>query len=182
MKIGRRNIAIAGIALAVGTVACMIPLLLFGYGQFPNVTIPTGPDWLYRYQLKFRQKLQGDRLIGGGHVFLFDGRDLWICFRLKPNQSAEAQLPTENICDPVEQAMVRDWFLKYAVKQRKLLGIVPLPDDFQADREILNRDRILCDMDVPLPQRLGEYPDTCGFWSLYDPQTRYYYLRYGCYN
>ena len=173
---GCLKIAIALLALPLGTVILIFLGLTFNWG------IPAGADWLYRYQAEFRGKLKGDRLIGGGYFFFADGRDLWIRFRVQPALSAKGSLPIANTCTAAERKIVSDWFLQHAVKRPTLLGVVPLPNKFQADREILRRDSLQCQMGTPLLHRFGQVPDICGSWVLYDPETRYYYLRYACYN
>lgn len=148
-----------------------------------NLPVPATPDWLYNYQAKFKSKLKGDQLIGGGYFFMADGRDLWLRFRVETPLKEEQSISISNRCTPEELSTVSTWFLDNAVSQKHFLWVIPLPDNFAQDRSVLSQHlNLQCFTDGAITNRFGEVPSGCSSWSLYDRQTRYYYLRYACYN
>jgi hypothetical protein len=162
------KIALLTLGIPIGAFGCFFLWILL------NLPIYTDSDWLYEHQSRFFEGYKGDRLVGGGHYFPLDGRDLWIRFRvLIPAEG----IPHENSCTSSELKTVSNWFADNAVNQKLFFW----PDDFAADRAILKRTDLICRMGL-ITNRFGEFPRECGSWSIYDPKTRYYYLRYDCYN
>jgi hypothetical protein len=154
--------------------------------------IPASPDWLYNYvtEIQFRKPLKRDRLIGGGHFYFFDGRDLWIRFRLPENPDIEPESELaylirgeSNDCTPQEREIVQNWFKSAIAHPNFFSRLTPGSNLQQEDVQNLEDTANLnCLFSDTIPESSNQFPSNCGSWKLYHRKTRLVYIRYACYN
>lgn len=146
-----------------------------------NFPIPDDATWLYKYQ-EPQTKVTGDQRIGGGYVFVFDGRDLWLRFRVK-----EGSVPTTPqysiACKPDEFAEIKQWFLenvrdRFDFSSALSLWANPSGIDLQSLNDLNN---LRCFKSGVINNKPGQEPLSAGLWMLYNSKTRLLYLRYADY-
>jgi hypothetical protein len=169
---------LVGLALAI----LILPVILIVIFRL-NLPEPTDAAWLYRYQAKFETKVIGDQQIGGGYMFVFDGRDLWLRFRVK-----EPSLPTTpqgfEACRLDEIPEIRQWFLENVRDRSSFLSSLnPWVNPSEIDLQSLNDlNNLRCFKAGEIDNKLGQLPLVAGWWMLYNSKTRLLYLRYANYN
>ncbi len=171
---------IIGILISLALICLMVPVLLLVI--FPkNFSIPDDATWLYQYQ-KFQTKVTGDQRIGGGYVFVFDGRDLWLRFRVE-GASVPATPPYSVMCKPNEFAEIKQWFLENVRDRSNIFSALnPWVNLSERDLQTLNDlNNLRCFKSGAINNKLGQEPTNAGLWMLYNSKTRLLYLRYADY-
>lgn len=158
-----------------------------------NGKIPTSdPSWLYSYinKFEFQSNIKANNLIGGGHFFVFDGRDLWMRFQeVRESGSSERleklyQAKTyAKPCNEQELAKIRDWFSS-TLSHRNFLSYLTSSsalerEDMQSLNDIKN---LKCFISGDIANNFGDLPSNAGTWWLYNQRTRLHYFRYANYN
>ena len=171
---------IIGVLVSLALACLIVPVVLLVI--FPsNFPIPDDATWLYRYQ-KSQTKVTGDQRIGGGYVFVFDGRDLWLRFRVK-EASLLATPQHSMLCKPAEFAEIRQWFLEN-VRDRSIFlsALNRWANLSERDLQSLNDlNNLRCFKLGEINNKLGQEPRSAGLWMLYNSKTRLLYLRYADY-
>jgi hypothetical protein len=133
-----------------------------------------------------------EQVLGGGHFYLRDGRDLWMRFKVTPDAPADAlaeldtfvpDFATSLQCTPAEQEIVTSWFRRAVSRPIALSWLTPWSELGAMDQASLedteNLDCIFSDL-VPLQSVFQE--GGCGSWWLRHRQTGFIYVRTSCYN
>ena len=171
---------IIGVLVSLALACLIVPVVLLVI--FPsNFPIPDDATWLYRYQ-KSQTKVTGDQRIGGGYVFVFDGRDLWLRFRVK-EASLLATPQYSMLRKPAEFAEIRQWFLEN-VRDRSIFlsALNRWANLSERDLQSLNDlNNLRCFKLGEINNKLGQEPRSAGLWMLYNSKTRLLYLRYADY-
>lgn len=171
---------IVGVLVGLALVCLILPVVLLVV-FLVNFPIPDNATWLYQYQ-EHQTKVTGDQRIGGGYIFVFDGRDLWLRFRVK-----EALLPTTPqysvACKSDEFAKIKQWFLEHVRDRFDLSSASSLwANPSETDSQSLNDSTDLrCFKSGAIDNKLGQEPPSAGLWMLYNSKTRLLYLRYADY-
>ena len=171
---------IIGALVSFALICLIVSVLLLVI--FPkNFPIPDDATWLYQYQ-KSQTKVTGDQRIGGGYVFVFDGRDLWLRFRVE-GASVPATPPYSARCNPNEFAEIKQWFLENVRDRSNIFSALnPWANLSERDLQSLNDlNNLRCFKSGEISHKLGREPTSAGLWMLYNSKTRLLYLRYADY-
>ncbi|MCY7323622.1 MAG: hypothetical protein LH660_17910 [Phormidesmis sp. CAN_BIN36] len=168
---------IIGVLVSLALIGLIVTVVLLAILP-KNFPIPDDATWLYQHQ-KSQTKLTGDQQIGGGYVFVFDGRDLWLRFRVK-----EASLPVtpqdSTVCNPNELVEIRQWFLENVRDRSGFFSALNLRTNL-SERDLQSLNNLRCFKSGAINNKLGQEPTSAGLWMLYNSKTRLLYLRYADY-
>lgn len=176
--------AVLGIAIAY----------IYGWGRWP-----VSSEWLVSnlHELDLGRTDQKaaeamEHVLGGGHFYVLDGRDLWMRFRVADQASPEAlaalgaflpDFSTLRQCTLEEKDIVTGWFLRATSRPTPISWITPWSELGAVDQASLGEeaklDCIFSDL-VPLQSVFQE--GGCGSWWLHNRQTGFIYVRTSCYN
>ncbi|PSB18218.1 hypothetical protein C7B65_16060 [Phormidesmis priestleyi ULC007] len=177
LKIVDVLLALVGVLVSIALISSILIVLLIVIFRF-DLSTPTDATWLYQHQ-ESETKVTGDQQIGGGYLFVFDGQDVWLRFRVK-----EDSVPTKprlfEVCKPNQFAKIRQWFLEN-VRERSgfLSSLNPWTRLSEVDLQSLNDlNNLRCFELGKIDNKFGQIPSNAGWWMLYNSKTRLLYLRY----
>jgi hypothetical protein len=169
-------------------IAILSPIALIAVLMTPyvlNLPQPVSGKELYDSQQLF-PGVEGDQIVGGGYVFMQDGRDVWMRVRTSANFSNQPLPGSSSTCSPESFQKIQAWFLD-RVKPQKILGLIPIAnnDDLEIDRAVLSdRANLRCgNYGIPneIENSFGKPPKDCTTsWVLYYKSNGFYYRRLAC--
>lgn len=176
------SIGITGITIAI------LVIYIITNGKIPT----NDPSWLYSdiNKFEFQSNIKADKLIGGGHFFVFDGRDLWMRFHevRSPGSSNELEQlygakSYAKPCNDRELEEIRAWFFS-RLSHRNFLSYLTSSSELEReDKQSLNDvNNLKCFIAGDIPNNFGDFPSNAGTWWLYNQRTRFHYFRYASYN
>lgn len=139
---------------------------------------------------EFKSNIKANKLIGDGHFFVVDGRDLWMRFHEVRSPRSSEYLDNwyrsksyARPCDKQELEQIRAWFVSRLSNRSFLSYLTSSSELDREDKQSLNDVKNLkCFIAGDIPNNFGDFPSNAGTGWLYNQRTRFHYFRYASYN